>query len=68
MNLSRAEFEEAMQEFRSTLTEHEDEYYTSEQELFGDFLEKMLIFFYKDEILKEYRYKQYLQLKAEFEG
>lgn len=68
MNLSRAEFEEAMQEFRSTLSEVDDEYYTSEQELFGDFLEKMLIFFYKEEILKEYRYNQYLQLKAEFEG
>lgn len=44
------------------------EWYCTEQELWEEFAERFLIFEFKEKYIKQERYKQYLELKKEFEG
>jgi len=68
MKLTKQEFESMMVEFIDEQNSNDsEEYYGSDRSAARIVIERMINYFYEEEIAKEARYKQYLELKKEFE-
>ena len=67
--IDKKEMRAAIDEYLCTLDDGiKDEFYGTYQDM-GDYvLEQFFDWLYKEEIERENRYKQYLELKAEFEN
>lgn len=66
--MTRDEFQSYINEFLPTLGDHRDEFYTSERNFAEDIFSQFTNWFWAEDIEKEKRYAQYLELKKEFEN
>lgn len=68
LECTNSEFLKLVENFTETLDDHEDEFYTSEQDLAEDILTKFYNFIWSKDLEMQGKYKQYLELKKLFEN
>lgn len=67
--MNRKEMQEMLDEFVSSLqNEYEEDWYATDREIGKEMVERFMRWKFADEMAQEERYKQYLELKREFES
>lgn len=67
--MNRKEMQEMLDEFVSSLQdEYEEDWYATDREIGKEMAARLMRWKFADEMAQEERYKQYLELKREFEN